>query len=572
MEKCLFSRYTKPDRMASIKADIQRYNSMKRYAFTLVKKMSGDKPMPDGTSIHNHLKKKFNVNDHFANGARNEAIASYKSAMECLRLNADTIEGKIRQEEKKLSSERKRLEHLRKEKDSLIKRSRSQKSGSQRKIRFQSYRGGNESEIADGVFQVRKGRKAAIYENQYLFEVKYLTPEIKHIEQRIHKIEQRKTRHEHELSRIKDKFDKGQPSVCFGSRKLFKQQDTVYAGRHDEWIKEYRSRRNHGMTIPGRTGIIQGNCVVRYNQDSKTLSYDSMERIPVKTKNPGKTKKESVLRAVTYETNGVEFPYGQDFVENAVSDPARKSVAWRFEDAGNRILIKCIISVEQELPRKNEYFGNGCVAFDTNVDHLAMAEIDKNGNLIHHEVIPFRISGKTDGQREQILSAALEKVFQYSTDKHKPVAMESLKDIKNQGMYGNKDLNRKLSEFAYTKITQLAESKSYKYSIGLYKTAPAFTSQIGKIKYMRRYGISVHVAAAMTIGRRAMGFKERPPKAVRHLIPQPNKNKHHWSQWRFLARYLKKQPAYKFYDRIPYSSFACIADMNDYMKGKFKTA
>ena len=136
-------------------------------------------------------------------------------------------------------------------------------------------------------------------------------------------------------------------------------------------------------------------------------------------------------------------------------------------------------------------------------------------------------------------------------------------------MYKNEELNSKLSEFAYTKITQLAESKSYKYGIGLYKAAPAFTSQIGKIKYMRHYGISIHVAAAMAIGRRAMGFKERPPKELRHLIPQDNKNRHHWSQWRFLARYLKKQPAYKFYHMIPYDKFECITDMNKYMKEEF---
>jgi len=130
-------------------------------------------------------------------------------------------------------------------------------------------------------------------------------------------------------------------------------------------------------------------------------------------------------------------------------------------------------------------------------------------------------------------------------------------------------VNRKLSEFAYTQITRLAESKSYKYGIGLCRVTPAFTSQIGKIKYMRHYGISIHTAAALAIGRRAMGFKERPPKDIRHLIPQANKDRHHWSQWRFLARYLKGQPPYKFYRKIPYSEFECITDMNKYMKEEF---
>ena len=530
--------------------------------------MGGDKPLPDGTSIHNHLKDKFNVNDHFANAAKREAAASYKSAMECLKLNAETLESKIKQENKKLSSERKRLDHSKEEKASLITRSIRRKSGSRRKTKFKSYRGGNESEISDGVFRVRKGKKVTVYQNQYLFEVQYLTPEIKRVEHRIHCIEQRRTRHEHELERIKSQIDSGQPSVCFGSRKLFKQQNTIYTDRHDEWLKEYRSRRSHGMTIPGRKGIIQGNCVVRYDADAKVLSYDSMTRIPIKTKSP-KTKKKSVLRAVACEIKGVEFPYGQDFVDNAMNDESRQAVAWRFELAGNRILVKCMVSVEQELPRKNEYYIDGCISFDTNVDHLAMTELDRHGNLIHHEVIRFDITGKTNEQREQILSNSLEKIFKYAGQKCKPIAMENLKDIKNESMYKNEGLNRKLSEFAYTKITQLAESKSYKYGIGLYKVAPAFTSQIGKIKYMRRYGISIHVAAAMVIGRRAMGFKERLPKAVRHLIPQDNKNRHHWSQWRFLTRYLKKQPAYKFYHMIPYDKFEYITDMNKYMKEEF---
>lgn len=121
MQKCFFSTYTKPDKMASIKNDMEYYNSMKRYAFSLIVKQGGDGPVPGGTSIHNHLKEKFNVNDHFANAAKNEASAAYRSAMECLQLNVETLESRIRQETKKLSSEQKRLDHLKKEKDSLVK-------------------------------------------------------------------------------------------------------------------------------------------------------------------------------------------------------------------------------------------------------------------------------------------------------------------------------------------------------------------------------------------------------------------------------------------------------------------
>lgn len=96
-----------------------------------------------------------------------------------------------------------------------------------------------------------------------------------------------------------------------------------------------------------------------------------MARIPIKTKS-SKVKKKSVLRAVTCEIKGVEFPYGQNFVNDAMNNESRQAVAWRFEDTGNRILIKCMVSVEHKSPRKNEYYADGCISFDTNVEHLVI--------------------------------------------------------------------------------------------------------------------------------------------------------------------------------------------------------
>ena len=41
-----------------------------------------------------------------------------------------------------------------------------------------------------------------------------------------------------------------------------------------------------------------------------------------------------------------------------------------------------------------------------------------------------------------------------------------------------------------------------KNSIQVFKVNPKFTSQQGKIKYMSKYGMSIHESAAMCIGRR----------------------------------------------------------------------
>ena len=68
------------------------------------------------------------------------------------------------------------------------------------------------------------------------------------------------------------------------------------------------------------------------------------------------------------------------------------------------------------------------------------------------------------------------------------------------------------------------ESKSLKYGIAVTFVNPAYTSQAGKVKYMGRYGMSIHEAASLTIARRGMGFSERLPDRFRKCLdPKPVK-------------------------------------------------
>ena len=41
---------------------------------------------------------------------------------------------------------------------------------------------------------------------------------------------------------------------------------------------------------------------------------------------------------------------------------------------------------------------------------------------------------------------------------------------------------------------------------------PAFSSVIGRVKFMERYGLSVHQAAALVLARRLLGCSERIPR------------------------------------------------------------
>jgi hypothetical protein len=77
----------------------------------------------------------------------------------------------------------------------------------------------------------------------------------------------------------------------------------------------------------------------------------------------------------------------------------------------------------------------------------------------------------------------------------------------------------------------------------------SFTSLIGRVKFAKRYGMTLHMAAALCIGRRFLGVSERMPQGQRDIpdgkgghvtldLPVRNRSRHVWHQWGQLNRKL----------------------------------
>ena len=171
------------------------------------------------------------------------------------------------------------------------------------------------------------------------------------------------------------------------------------------------------------------------------------------------------------------------------------------------------------------------MSFDSNVDNISFTETDKYGNLLHHEIIKFDLNGKSSGHRKQILSNALEEIFKYAQEVKIPIACEDL-DIKLKGLtYGSKKRNRILTTFAFRQIMELTDSKVLKYSIACKKVKPNYTSQIGKVKFSRKYGLSIYEAAAFAIGRRTLGIIEKLPLYIRKQLSVKDQKLPRSKQW-----------------------------------------
>ena len=56
--------------------------------------------------------------------------------------------------------------------------------------------------------------------------------------------------------------------------------------------------------------------------------------------------------------------------------------------------------------------------------------------------------------------------------------------------------------FGYGKIKAYFISRGYREGVEVHQVNPAFSSVIGRVNFMERYGLSVHQAAALVMARR----------------------------------------------------------------------
>ena len=105
-----------------------------------------------------------------------------------------------------------------------------------------------------------------------------------------------------------------------------------------------------------------------------------------------------------------------------------------------------------------------------------------------------------------------------------------------------------LSSFAYGRFREYLVSRGHRGGVEVVGVNPAFSSVIGRVKFMERYGLTVHQAAALVLARRIPGCSERIPRRwvcpdgmgghVAFVVPERKRVKHVWTYWRAISRQL----------------------------------
>ena len=475
-------------------------------------------------SLHLTTKNRFRLNDYYTNSAVQEANAHVKSQNELNKMYIENKEEQIKSVKKKIKTTKSRLTTLRKMKESFAKG----------KSKFNKT---SREQEKGNLFVVQFKYRTDIYFHAYQFEHQYLDVQISKLKSRIGKLVFRLDRLQKQITSLK----KNDRSVVFGSKKLFKGQYTLpkYQDDHGLWVQGWKQARYNKMTISGRKDAKYGNFVFSYEPETRSLHFSTPNGVAVKIPN-------------------LLFPYGQEKIDHVIQtqlnmriDLKRKQgnpVAWSVEDHGEYYIFKCILDIP-EIDCINHSRADGLLGVDLNVDHIAWSNINSKGQLVKSGVFEFDLKGKSTGQSTKMIEAEAIALVDLAVKINKPIVLEKLNTTKSKvsNPYGNKKANRKMSAFAYNKLITAIKNRADKMGVTVYEVNPAYTSQIGKMKYMKRLGISIHQAASYVIARRAMGFKEKLPPVLHSLLPEKIAGLHHWAQWKYVSTILKGVRVNAFY-------------------------
>ena len=306
------------------------------------------------------------------------------------------------------------------------------------------------------------------------------------------------------LDALRDDVLAGRVRLCFGSRRLWRKQYALEANgysSHEEWRRDWREARSDEFFVLGSKDERSGCqlCVATVQDDGK---------LTLRLRLPDALEKQYGKYLVM---EGIHFNHGHAQVLSALQGEDKRAISYRFkrDQKGWRVFA----SVKHQPVEVVTDRRLGAIGVDVNVDHLAVSEVDYSGNWLRSWTVQLVTYGKSAKQAEALIGDAVAQVVARALQAGKPLVIERLDfSAKRDALEGESPgRSRMLSSFAYGRIKTYFLSRGYREGVEVREVNPAYSSVIGRVLFMERYGLSVDQAAALVLARRSIGCSEGIP-------------------------------------------------------------
>ena len=167
----------------------------------------------------------------------------------------------------------------------------------------------------------------------------------------------------------------------------------------------------------------------------------------------------------------LRFAHGQDVIEKALLTGYAISYRFLHDAKGWRVFA----STEYQAPAVITNRLAGAIGVDINADCLAVAEIDRFGNLSGTQVIDCLIYGKSTGQTKVVIGDAVKQVADMARATGKPMVIEKLDFAKRKAELEKESAHkaRMISSFAYSHIQQTLRAACHRGGIEVIESSQA---------------------------------------------------------------------------------------------------
>ncbi len=155
-------------------------------------------------------------------------------------------------------------------------------------------------------------------------------------------------------------------------------------------------------------------------------------------------------------------------------------------------------------------FEEGAIGVDLNPDCIALAECSKDGNFLDGKIIKTSsLLYERKNKRRYLIFQYAKEVVEWAKLKGKGIVIEKLRldfaTKENTLKYFRRHRIRRIfNNFCKKALTAAIVSKAYKEGVKVRAVNPAYTTQIGLLKYAVIYNLNPHLAAAFVIARRGL--------------------------------------------------------------------
>ena len=312
--------------------------------------------------------------------------------------------------------------------------------------------------------------------------------------------------------------------LCFGSKRLWRKQHHLEANgysSHEEWLRDWQDARSNEFFVLGSRDETAGCqlCVARVADDGF---------LTLRLRMPDCLAEQHGQYLII---EGVRFAYGHEqmlaaLLSNADYAAYRRehgeksaratglgqAISYRFKRDAKGWRVFATTEV-MEAPVVTDR-SLGAIGVDLNADHLAVAETDASGNCLKAWRVPLVTYGRSTHQAGAIIGDAVASVVEHARSVGKPIVIEKLDFRQKKACLEGESrrYSRMLSSFSYGRTKAYFLSRGCREGVEVHQVNPAFSSVIGRVKFMQRYGLTVHQAAAMVLARRLLGCSERIPR------------------------------------------------------------